>query len=114
VEKLRRSLREGLPCIHAFDDDPNVELAMVVGEPVYGVDAEGKSYARTAKQVKIVRDAYRAKTSVAIPAGDTYVDLVGFKGVSEIGSEAPKKPRATKKGGKGSKASKRGGREARA
>lgn len=112
AERIVRANREGLPMLHGFGDkEPNVELAMVVGVPVYAVDEQGKSWALTAKQVKLVRDGYRAYAGgVAISVGDDLIDVAGFKGVAPMPSKAPEK--GAKKGGKakGNGAAKKGGR----
>lgn len=119
AESLLRKNREGLPCIHGFDDDPNVELAMVVGVPVYGTTDKGTSVALTAPQVKLVRDGYRCGSGgISIASGDDYVEIVGFKGMAPMPSKAPERggkksakraAAAPKKGGRGRK-----GAEARA
>lgn len=106
AERIVRANREGLPVLHGFGPkEPNVELAMVVGVPVYAVDEDGKTWALTAPQVKLVRDGYRAYAGgVAIAVAGELIDVVGFKGVGPMPSKAPEQ--GAKKGAKKSAAAK--------
>lgn len=110
AEAIMVANAKGLPVIHAFDDDPNVELAMVVGIPVYGLDAAGEQYPLSAKQIRVYRDALKAKRSFAIPAGDDEVEIVAIKGGPAL---VGPKGAAKKKGSAAKKAAaKRSKREA--
>lgn len=93
AEALMVANEKGLPLIHGFDDDHNVELAMVMGVPVYGLDAEGSQYPLTAKQIRIFREAFRARTPFEINVGDERRAIVGIKGGPSL-----TEPKASKKG----------------
>lgn len=109
AEAILVANEKGTVVYASFDDDPNVELAMVVGTPVFGLNAEGSQYPLSAKQIRIFREALKAKTSFAIPVGDESVEIVGIKGGPSLlaPKKSSKKVAATpKKGAKASAAKK--------
>jgi len=107
AEAIMVANAKGLPVIHAFDDDPNVELAMVLGQAVYGVDKAGNEIPLSAKQIRIFREAFRAKTAFNVAFKGGTAQIVGLKGGPMIGDAAKgaKKSSVVPMKGKGTKKS---------
>lgn len=107
AEAIMVANERGSSVFCGFDDHPNVELAMVVGIPVYGLDAEGSQYPLTAKQVAMFREAMKAKTPFEIPVGDERRVIVGLKGGPSLVAPKASKKSAAKKTANAKKGSKK-------
>lgn len=74
---LRRANRTGIPC--EWEKDGVIyDLAMVKGEPVFGVDEEGGKHELTPQQIGMLRKSLRDLDGCAIAVGDESVELVKF------------------------------------
>lgn len=85
-DEVREANRTGIACEYidvVNGESRTVDLAMVKGEPVFGVDEDGGKHELTPAEVKGLRDAIREITTLEIEREEGSFDLVKFAGMGE-------------------------------
>jgi len=82
ADDLREANRAGIACQYDLEG-VLYDLAMVKGEPVFGVDVDGAEVELTPQQVKMLRQAIIDMDGCSVTVGDDTYELVAFKGADD-------------------------------
>lgn len=82
ADDVREANRSGIPCPCDLEG-VIYDLAMVKGEPVYGVSEDGAEVELTPQQVKILRQAIKDVAGCSITVGEETHELIAFKGMRD-------------------------------